>query len=114
MVLVVPLDAEGPNLRRFKRSPLWPVLPSKARLALFRAMLEEIPHLELTYLSVDRWKDPLKAGSLLVKEGDSKWSQRYCFIKVRRKTKVYYDDFFFIYFFFLGPPTFLLFKQTFV
>lgn len=103
MVLVVPLDAEGPNLRRFKRSPLWPVLPSKARLALFRAMLEEIPHLELTYLSVDRWKDPLKAGSLLVKEGDSKWSQRYCFIKVRERQKfiMMINRFIFFFSFFL-------------
>lgn len=32
----------------------------------------------------DRWQNPVKAGALLVKEGDGKWNQRHCLIKNRQ------------------------------
>ncbi len=84
LVLVVPTRGEGPNQRRFKRSPLWPVLPSKAQLGLFKPLLQESPALDLTYLSPDRWQQPLKAGPMLVKEGESKWTKRFCILKDRQ------------------------------
>lgn len=69
LVLVVPTNVDGPNMRRFKRSPLWPVLPNSEHMGMFKALLVESPHLELSYLSTDRWLNPQKSGALLVKEG---------------------------------------------
>jgi hypothetical protein len=76
-------------MRRFKRSPLWPVrcsffffffnglpllknvsfkvLPAKAKLRLYKELLQECGSLELSYLSPERWLDPAKSGPLLIK-----------------------------------------------
>ena len=84
LVLLVPPSAEGASLRRFKRSALWPVLPTETLLSVFRPVLDEAPHLELGYLSPERWLDPLRTGPLLVKEGDGKWTKRHCVLKDRQ------------------------------
>jgi hypothetical protein len=45
---------------------------------MFKAILLEVPNLELSYLAQDRWLEPLIMGSLLVKEG--KCHSVFCFV----------------------------------